>query len=184
MSNITFDGVELITRKYMDLSLFTTIFEENFLDTFTLDLSNSSPTDGLQLTYSRYTMNPHGCHIGYEEYVAILSLVPARLTETSPMKKHPHCKWLVDLDSLDYVECVSAPDTEECECSVLDECMCELYMSPIDDASLLDFAYQEFQHIIESVTQYPARWEFVDGTWCIMTNDGKTLYESDWTPGQ
>lgn len=186
MSRITFDEVELITRKYMDLSLFITAFEQCVQNGFDIELPNSSPSTGLQISCSLYTLNPTGYHIGYEEYVATLSLVPARLTETSPMSKHPQCKWLVDIDSLDNVDCVAAPPSEECDCEECDseECHSELYTSPLDDDDLLDFAYQEFQHIVETVTNYPVCWMFVDGTWCIVDGKGETLYESDWTPGQ
>lgn len=186
--------IETITRTYVDLSLFVIVFEH-----INPNCHLKINTKYLTFTWSHYTMNPHGFHVGYEDYLVTLDLVEARDCENTPRNAHPFRKMLVDIESIDNLTCESAPETEPCACEsgdclcgdeehVCNEesgCCCERYISPIDDGDYLndEWVYEEFRHMIEMVTNYPARWEFDNGQWYIKNNEGMILYQSDWKPG-
>lgn len=136
----------------------------------------------LHLYYDRYTMNPSGFHIGYETWQASFPIRRKRSNELNSMILHSldieridgmDIEWfeyVVLLDDMT-VECIRAPETETCDCGEEDDCQCESYISPMDDESMDDFGYQEFDStVVDVVKNTQACWVFGDGRWSMYVD--------------
>jgi hypothetical protein len=200
-------SMTVVTRRYVDLSLFVIALEHmhpdlnvevedientsSFVDTYgdgNLDLLNKYRT--ISIYFSRYTMNPAGYHIGYEQWTAKLNVILARDSENTPRRIHTLRRWLVDIDSLHDVSLESGPESEECACKTGDcgcyddhcctddECICELYTSPADSGDD-DWAWEEFDHKLNEILEYPIEWRYNGEKWQVVNNTGLILYETD-----
>ena len=56
--------------------------------------------------------------------------------------------------------------------------MCELYQSPFytDD---IDYAYQEFEHLLDEILKTPLMWSLQEDAWKIIDRSAKEII---WEP--
>jgi hypothetical protein len=206
--------IQLHTRWYANLALLTEALEQvtgGVANTSSYEVSiwheDWPNVDGdvpemdhaLVLRISRYTMNPLGMHVGYEEYEGVLEISEARGREKPGRPLHKWATKVVDIDSLQ-VRVTSAPEAEECACKTgdcscaledeehccsEDECVCELY-SGADE----DFAHEEVDNLLREALSVQLFWHFDrdDSTWRIVdAQTAETVWEPDpskWPPPQ
>jgi len=175
--------VESHVDVWVDMFLMLYVVKHFSPQTFAISTRSLGDENTLSLYYDRYTMNPQGYHIGYETWRASFPIRKKRPTEFNRMILESldlegvpeiDTEWFeyVVLLSEMTVECVSAPESETCDCAENEEdefepeCQCELYVSPMEDDSVSDFGYQEFDAmVLDVVKNTQACWHFDDGHW-------------------
>jgi hypothetical protein len=142
-----------VIREYVDAAL--------FIEAASRVVTVNQTSFSIELYFHRYTMNPHGYHIGYETYCATIDLVEKRGIEKNRKQEEidSNSKYLVDLSTMD-VSCTDCPESEACSCENPEDCMCELYYNPIDDPILLDWAYEEALYHIDQILKTHIEWVF------------------------
>ena len=161
--------IQSVTRKYIDLAIF-----KHALDTMTGGMGNNvsykvfdPDSDGetltIEITLSRYAMNPVGFHVGYENSTWELTIVKKRDIENNSrhVDINAHAGWLVDLGSLRLTD-TDFPEEEICECEEDHDCDCELYTHPEED-----FLWDEIQNIMDEIENTPIKWNYNGNKWRI-----------------
>ena len=176
--------IQTVSRNYVDLALVVEILKANYPETkYAVDIQNHR----LEIYYERYTMNPVGFHIGWENYTFAVPLHRKHLLERNEMVIEQYgekAEWLCDLEDIN-VTCDDAPESEICACQSgdcdcdpdnhccdEDECLCELYISPLDDDMMMDFIDDEAGCMMDDIKEVDCEWRFdQDFGWSIVIDD-------------
>lgn len=176
-------GIAQIQRNYVDLALLVEAIKLHNQSTTTnkihydIETINNKPVK-LALSFDLYATNPLGTYIGDESYEAIFKTVPKYHLEQNEMHNHEYSRWIIWIDDANF-ECTNAPESETCDCADKENCQCELYYSALEDDADIDYAYQEFDHLLDQVLKTPLMWSSNKNVWQIINRNTKEIV---WRP--